>query len=95
LFVASVGPDVTASVEYCHIENSERAGFTVFGTTAHLAASALRCNPIHLAQEPYEGRSALLVDEGGNTCACGAEVTECQAVSAGLEPPESVDPNEP
>jgi len=80
----------TALVMHTRIENSARAGVSNFGGDVGLEGVQLECNTIALASEvlPIIERPSTFDDRGNNLCGCGEIVSECKAISSGLEPPE-------
>jgi hypothetical protein len=85
--VALIGGSVTLSASLA--ETSARAAVANFGGTLEIRDTTLRCNPIDLSVQDYDGVGQL-VDAGGNQCGC-EEPRTCQAISAQLDPPEPVE----
>jgi hypothetical protein len=86
--VASEVGEAHAVVVASHIGGSERAGLAAFGALVELDASVLSCNAIQLARETHRDRPATFVDGGNNRCLCEDVESPCQALAAGLEPPQ-------
>jgi hypothetical protein len=80
------------AVRDCSFEGSERAGIACFGASLRLGGSRLACNAIDLAAELYGGVASSFQDLGQNWCGCDADERVCQVASAGLEPPEPLEP---
>lgn len=69
------------------VETSARGGLAVFGASAAVRSTQFECNAIALATEEDKGKSAALVDDGGNSCGCGDKRIKCAALSSQLTPP--------
>jgi len=82
--------ETNAEMTNCHIARSARAGVAVFGGNLALGGNRLECNPIAIGTEVYEGVEPILVDDGGNTCACDGVEGTCRAQQSSLEPPEAL-----
>jgi hypothetical protein len=74
------------------IEDSARAGLSNFGAFVSLGATAVRCAAFELEGEKWDGSEFRFEDRGGNACGCPTADQVCEAVSAGLEPPEPIPP---
>jgi hypothetical protein len=92
IVVGSLTLEGWAELSSCSVRESARAGLSVFGATANIAATQLECNPIHLAVEPHGAFEPLLTNAGANRCSCAEDEVVCRAVSVGLEPPTPADP---
>ncbi len=90
MFVSEGGP-ATAVVTNVLVDGSDRAGLSNFGAHVTLGASTLTCNAFDLTGESFLEQSFVFDDVGQNGCGCPEPSETCKAVSAGLEPPESVD----
>ncbi len=88
-------PDVAdLAVAGSLVTDNARAGISVFGANATLAASALSCNAFDLDVERHYRRDAAgawlerdfsMTDQGENSCGCDA-FAPCKAESANLAP---------
>jgi hypothetical protein len=76
------------------IEDSARAGLSNFGAFVSLGATTVRCAAFELEGEKWSGSEFRFEDRGGNACGCPTADQVCEAVSAGLEPPEPIPPVE-
>jgi hypothetical protein len=74
------------------IEDSARAGLSNFGALVSVGATAIRCAAFELEGEKWDGSEFRFEDRGGNACGCPTADHVCEAVSAGLEPPEPIPP---
>ncbi|RLB54519.1 MAG: hypothetical protein DRI90_20180, partial [Deltaproteobacteria bacterium] len=88
LFTPGGVASTNLSLQRCLIRDSARAGIASFGATIALANSALDCNPISLAGEPFLDQPFAISDSGGNACGCASETVLCQVLSTGLTPPD-------
>lgn len=86
--VVTVDAAGVATLSKSRIENSARAGVVSFGAQIALGSTHGQCNAFEIAAEPYEGRDPVFEDRGDNMCGCPGPDGPCQAVSAGLQPPE-------
>lgn len=77
------------NVESNLIQNSDRAGLSLFGSAAALADNTITCSGFELSGEPFSGVPFNFTDLGGNQCGCGSSLGPCVAVSPGLQPPAS------
>ncbi|MBW2525041.1 MAG: right-handed parallel beta-helix repeat-containing protein [Deltaproteobacteria bacterium] len=80
------------TVVHSLVEQSARAGISVFGGALELSDSALICQAFDIDAEPLGGAEASLTDRGGNRCGCPEPSGACASVSANLAPPEPLDP---
>ncbi len=88
--VVAVGAGLVTAVTLSDnlIEQSERAGLTVFGTSVHIGGNRFFCNVIHLNGEEWFGDPYAVTDLGGNVCGCNGSAVTCKVLSTGLSPPE-------
>lgn len=84
--VAALPSSAEVSVLRSSLEDSGRAGLSLFGASGILTDSRLFCHPIDIAVEDLGG-TATLSDGGGNRCGCDGEIGSCKASTANLEPP--------
>jgi len=78
-----------AQLSTLHIDGNARAGMSVFGASATLAATRIGCQPIALDREDgSDGTSGSYALDPTVQCACGAPSDRCQVLSSGLSPPE-------
>ena len=85
-----------ATVLGCLLDTSARAGISNFGGSLELGGTHLRCNPVALDGETFEGADPAFADLGGNVCDCddanGAPAGACKVLSSQLEPPKALPP---
>ena len=73
-----------------YISNSQRAGVSNYGATAHLYDCDITCSAFDIASEPWQGIDAAFEDLGSNVCGCQGIFDECNALSYELAPPPPV-----
>jgi hypothetical protein len=83
----------TAGVSGAFVQNSARAGISSFGAQVNLDTTSFDCNGIDLDGE-MQGSVAYGFDlsGGGDVCGCDGGTGDCQVLSSGLSPPQSVGP---
>jgi hypothetical protein len=69
------------------IDRSARAGVGVFGGTAAIASSGIRCAELDIDAE-NGWQPFALDDRGGSLCGCPSLDRGCEAVSVGISPPD-------
>lgn len=86
--VVSLDDAADARVERTVVQQSARAGVSVFGALVELIESEIECNGIDLNVDIWDGAAPQLVDGGGNLCGCATDTRACQAVAASLQVPQ-------
>ena len=83
----------SAGVSGSFVQNSARAGISSFGAQVNLDTTSFDCNGIDLDGE-MQGDTAYGFDlsGGGDVCGCDGGTGDCQVLSSGLTPPQSVGP---
>jgi hypothetical protein len=89
--VISLRGPASLEIAGSRIEASARAGLANFGAFAALAADTIQCSGFDLEGESFEGQSFSFEDRGANGCGCPEANLQCEAVSAGLAPPDPID----
>jgi len=84
----SSGAETNAEITNSLIARSARVGIAVFGGNLTLGGNTIQCNPIAIGAEVYQNSEPILVDDGGNACACDGVETSCRAQQSSLTPPE-------
>ncbi|HZO14341.1 MAG TPA: hypothetical protein VFB62_13810, partial [Polyangiaceae bacterium] len=90
--IESYGRESSLELIGTRIERNARAGLSVFGAAASLDTNAFVCNGFDLHAGAFKGSEERLEDLGGNGCGCSEPDAACKAVSAGLTPPEPLEP---
>jgi len=90
LLVFGNGGETNAEITNCLIARSARAGVAVFGGNLILESNAIECNPIAIGTEVYQNSEPVLVDDGGNACACDGVEGTCRAQQSSLAPPDAL-----
>ncbi len=91
LVVVSESGPATAAITNSLVQDSDRAGLGNFGAHVGLGATVLTCNAFDLASETFLDQPFAFDDLGQNSCGCPEPSEACKAISAGLEPPGSID----
>lgn len=86
----SDGIQTRANVTASRIEGNARAGVASFGAVVEIGSTALECNTIDIAAEPFAAFSSAFDDLGANHCGCGAAAEPCRSQSVNLQPPPSL-----
>lgn len=73
------------------IENSTRAGVSLFAAQASLEASLLHCQAIDLAGETHMGTPFVFDDRGANLCGCPDAADACKLANTTIGPPAPLD----
>lgn len=74
------------------ITDSDRAGVSVFGSSASLLDNTITCAVFDLNAESEGNVASFLDDLGGNQCGCGEPLGSCVSESSSIEPPVAPDP---
>jgi hypothetical protein len=72
------------------LENIARAGIANWGSFVDVGSTKIQCSAFHLEGEPLGQQNFLYNDRGGNLCGCPVANGSCEAVSAGLAPPDQI-----
>jgi len=91
IVAASLSVRSKAVVTHSLVEQSARAGVVSFGSDFSLGWTEIRCAPVALDGEEYQGWSFAFIDLGGNDCSCADAGATCKVLSDGLAPPEPLD----
>lgn len=83
------------SLRRSRIENSQRAGLSSFGGHVALESTEIVCSGFDIDVESHGGNEASFDMGEGVACGCTEASDVCNAVSAGLMPPEPVGGLEP
>jgi len=87
-----VDTDAVLTASSCRVENSARAGLSMFGTAQiTMSRTTLACDAIPLDSE---GQSSFTT--GGDViCSCAGSTSACQVLSSNLQPPQPIAPPAP
>ena len=89
---AWVIPGVLVGVLWRILLMENRAGIANFGSFGTLTDNQLWCMGIDIDGESFLGQPFVFHDGGGNKCGCPFPPTQtCEAVSAGIAPPEQAE----
>jgi len=88
----SADGDAVLTVSSCRIENSARAGLSMFDTAqVNLSSTTLACDSI-----PLDGEDRSAFTNGGSlVCSCAGSTTGCQVLTSNLQPPQPIAPTAP
>ena len=72
------------------LANTARAGIANWGSFVDVGNTKIQCSVFDLEGEPLGPQNFAYNDRGGNLCGCPTANGTCEAVSAGLAPPDAV-----